>query len=180
MSDSFLHKGLFIMSQYNLLRTVNNSLQCYFADGFCEDSWDVERFVFSHLGRGSKKLFSWKMSAVLSVQQGKLKDLLENLWGKKFQKTSTLAFTLILRRILPEDVCPLHCLTEVTLRKWSWCKASPMSVKSLQDMSLKVQFPKRNVWNTVSAWAESLHTVLHGVFGVCLCITLKIQRNNWA
>lgn len=181
MSDSFLHKGLFMISQYDFLSMVNNSLQRYFANGFCEDSSDGESFVFSHLGRGSKKLFFLKnKGAILSVQQGKLKDWLENLWGRKFQKTSTLALTLILCRVLPENVCLLHCLTEVSLRKWSWCKASPMSVKSLQDMSLKVQFPRRNIWNTVNAWAESLHMVPRGVFGVCLYIVLKIQRNNWA
>ena len=50
-----------MVSQYNILSTVNNSPQCYFTNSFCEDSSDVNRFVFFHVGHGSKKLFFLKI-----------------------------------------------------------------------------------------------------------------------
>lgn len=54
-----LNKGLVLISQYNLVEL--NSLQCYFANSFCEENLK------------QKKIFFLTTGALLSMEQGKLK-----------------------------------------------------------------------------------------------------------
>lgn len=154
MSDFFfLHRGLFISSQYNMLSTVNKSLQCYFANGFLEGRSYVKQFGFSLLGcrsKGEKKKNLKNKGVVSSVQQGKK---IENIWGNKFNKfqvTRPIGLNTDLLQGSAWESLPsalwIEVITEVTVRKQSWYKTLPMSVKSLQARSLEVSLLKRNTW----------------------------------